>query len=310
MKKLTLNKIIKAFDLEVVCGKDKIDNVIEVYGLNRAGLELTGYYEKGEKSHRLILMSTKEYSYIMNFDEEVRRERYKNLLQKNIPGLITTAKFRDELLFKVGEELGMPILRTAAESTSDFTKDVLDLFDNYFAPQIELHASFVNIFGKGVLLVGESGIGKSELAVDLVKQNHLFVGDDRIVVTKKAGYLYGKSHEILKNLVEVRGIGIIDISKTNGYKVIMEESPVDMVIELSMFKKDGVDDSERLGRNFGTYSILGMQLPYIKIPVASGRNIQTIIETAVAKLKITQSGLYEDDTKLLTDRFREFAENE
>ncbi|AHI52419.1 HPr(Ser) kinase/phosphatase [Spiroplasma culicicola] len=309
MKKLTVEKIKNKFALNILSGFQSLDNIIEVYGLNRAGLELTGYYEDGQKSHRLILMSTKEYNYIMNYDEEERKKRYKNLLSKNIPAVIVTEKFIDKIFFEVGKELDFPILQTNYESTSDFTKDVLDLMDDYFAPSTEMHASFMNIFGKGVIIIGESGIGKSELAMDLVKSNHLFVGDDRIVVAKKSGQLYGRSHEILKNLVEVRGIGIIDIAKTNGYKVIMDESTIDMVIELSIFKKNGVDDSDRLGQGFNTYSILGTEVPYMKIPVSSGRNIQNIIETAVSKLKIIQSGLYKDDATLLTERAMEFSDD-
>ncbi|AOG60035.1 HPr kinase/phosphorylase [Spiroplasma helicoides] len=310
MKKLTLKKIAEKLDLEVLSGEQNIDNIIKVYGINRAGLELTGYFEQGEKSHRLILMSTKEFNYIKNFGENDRRGRYVLLMKKNIPGIVITKKFEDELLIKIAEEMNVPILRTKSDSTSDFTKDILDLMDDYFAPSEEMHASFINIFGKGTLLIGESGIGKSELAMDLIKSNHLFVGDDRIVVTKKAGNLYGRSHPILKNLVEVRGIGIIDVAKTNGYKVIMDESPVDLVVELSIFKKDGVDDSDRLGHVYNTYSILGTDVPYLKIPVSSGRNIQNIIETAVSKLKITLSGLYEDDATLLTERVKEFSDDD
>ncbi len=309
MKKLTLKNLIEKFDLEVLAGLEKIDSQVKVYGLNRAGLELTGYFEEGAKSHRLVLMSTKEYNYIMNFDVKEREGRYRKLLMKDIPGVIITSKFTDEVFFNVAKELNVPVLRTSIESTSDFMHNSLDYMDYFFAPKIEMHASFMNIFGKGVIFIGESGIGKSEIAMDLVKSNHLFVGDDRIVVTKKSGSLFGRSHEILKNLVEVRGIGIIDISKTNGYQVIMEESTVDLVIELSAFKKDGVDDSERLGKDFQSYNILGVDVPYIKIPVSSGRNIPNIIETAVSKLKITQSGLYNDDASLLTERVMAFTDD-
>ncbi|QBQ07290.1 HPr kinase/phosphorylase [Spiroplasma gladiatoris] len=310
MKKVKLRTIVEKLSLETLSGENNLDNIIQVYGLNRAGLELAGNFEEGEKAHRLILMSTKEYSYIMKFSEEERKERYENLLSEHIPGVIITSKFQDKLFLEVGKRLEIPILKTHAESTSDFTKDVLDLLDDYFAPTTEMHASFINIFGKGTLLTGESGIGKSELALELVKSNHLFVGDDRIVITKKAGNLYGKCHPILKNLVEVRGIGIIDVAKTNGYKVIMEQSTVDLIIELSIFKKDGVDDSERLGHDFKTFDILGVKIPYIKIPVSSGRNIQNIVETAVSKLKIALSGLYKDDSDLLTERMREFSDDE
>lgn len=286
-----------------------MDAIIDTYGLNRAGLELTGYFEHGEKSHRLILMSTKEYNYIMQFDEAERRKKYEELLSKKFPGVLITTKFKDELFVKVAQEMDFPVVQ-GGDSTASFTREVLEVLDNYLSPRIEMHASLINVFGKGVIFIGESGIGKSELAMDLVKSNHLFVGDDRIVITKKNGGLFGRSHVILKNLVEVRGIGIIDVAKTNGYKVTMDESPIDLVIELSIFKKNGVDDSERLGHSFQTYKILEHDVPYIKIPVSSGRNIQNIIEVAVSKLKIAQSGLYKDDADLLTERLKEFRDED
>ncbi|ARU92302.1 HPr kinase/phosphorylase [Spiroplasma clarkii] len=307
MKKLTLNKIVSTLNLEIISGADKMDQQIDTYGLNRAGLELTGYFEKGEKSHRLILMSTKELNYIMQFNEQERRARYEQLLSKKFPGILLTTKFTDELFFKIAKEKNFPVV-LGGDSTAILSKAILDILDDFLSPQTEMHASLINVFGKGVIFIGESGIGKSELAMELVKSNHLFVGDDRIVITKKNGSLFGRSHVILKNLVEVRGIGIIDVAKTNGYKVIMDESPIDLVIELSIFKKDGVDDSERLGKSFQTYRILDQNIPYIKIPVSSGRNIQNIIEVAVSKLKISQSGLYKDDADLLTERLQQFRD--
>ncbi|WP_342258675.1 HPr(Ser) kinase/phosphatase [Spiroplasma endosymbiont of Dioctria linearis] len=306
MSKLYAKKIIEEFKLKVVSGQNKLETQIDVYGINRAGLELTGYFESGEKSHRIIVMSTKEYLYIMNFEEKERRLRYQKLFSRNIPLIILTDKFEDNLAIEVAKETDSLLVRTRTESTSDFTQNVLEFMDDYFAPVVEVHASCVNIFGKGVLLIGESGIGKSEITLDLVKTNHLFVGDDRIVITKKSNELYGKSHEILKNLVEVRGIGIVDVSQTNGYQVILEKTKIDLVIELTQFKKNGIDDSERLGTSFATYEILGALVPYIKIPVSSGRNIPNIIEAAVAKLKIKQSGLYKDETEVLSERAIKF----
>ncbi|QHX36317.1 HPr(Ser) kinase/phosphatase [Spiroplasma sp. BIUS-1] len=306
MSKLYAKKIIDFFDLEVVSGEEQINNVIEAYGINRAGLELTGYFEGGTKSHRIVVMSTKEYSYIMNFDEEERKKRYEKLFSRKIPMIIITNKFEDKVVIETAKKLDCLLVRTKNDSTSDFTQNVLEFMDDYFAPLTEVHASCINIFGKGVLLIGESGIGKSEITLDLVKANHLFVGDDRIVITKKSNELYGKSHEILKNLVEVRGIGIVDVSQTNGYQVILEKTKIDLVIELTQFKKNGIDDSERLGNTFAGYEILGVDIPYIKIPVSSGRNIPNIIEAAVAKLKIKQSGLYEDETQVLSERAMKF----
>ncbi|AKU79310.1 HPr(Ser) kinase/phosphatase [Spiroplasma turonicum] len=307
MRILKAKDIITNFGLETLSSNEELlENKVEVYGVNRAGLELAGYFEEGKKSHRIIMMSTKEYQYIMNFNESERKERYKNLFKLNVPLIIITKKFADSLLIDCAKSNKVLVARSSSESTSNFTQTLLEFMDDYFAPTTELHGSLINVFGKGVLLVGESGIGKSEITLDLIKANHLFVGDDRIVVVRKYNELFGKSHEILKNLVEVRGIGIVDVSKTNGYQVIMNDTKIDIVIELSQFKNNGTDDYDRIGSDFQTYSILGAKLPYIKIPVATGRNIPNIIEVAVAKLKLRQNSNYQDEIELIAERTQNY----
>ncbi|KAF5275461.1 hypothetical protein FQR65_LT16679 [Abscondita terminalis] len=232
---------------EVLSGNDKLENEIKISGLNRAGLELAGYFEKGAKTRRLVFLSTKESGYIMQFDEKVRREKYNAIMKIGSPAIIITPKFTDKTVIEVALENKFPILRTKEEDTGNIMKKILEYTDVFFAEQIELHATLMQIFGKGVLLTGESGIGKSEIALELINSNHLFVGDDRIVVTKMGEILIGKCHPILLNLVEVRGVGIIDVSKTQGYQSIIDETKIDLVIELVHFKKDGIDDSDRLG---------------------------------------------------------------
>lgn len=300
--KLFVKKLVERFEFEILGGAEHLQNEIKVYGLNRAGLELAGYFETGDKARRLILMSTKESTYIKNFNESERRERYKNLMDSGIPGIVLTKKFKDDVVIEVAKECGTPIFRSQRDSTSELSQEILDFMDEYFAPQTEIHGSLVNIFGKGTLIIGESGIGKSEITMDLLKSNHLFVGDDRIVATKKANKIFGKSHDILKNLVEVRGVGIINVAQTHGYQLIMNETPIDLVVELKIFKADGVDDSDRLGNQFDQYSILGSKIPHIKIPVSSGRNISNIVETAIAKLKISESGEYSNPIDLISER--------
>ncbi|ASP27835.1 HPr kinase/phosphorylase [Spiroplasma corruscae] len=309
MRKLKVKDIINNFNLEILSNNDLMkERVIEVYGVNRAGLELAGYFEEGQKAHRVIMMSTKEYQYIMNFKPEDRIDRYKNLFRQNVPLIIVTKKFEDDLLIQTAVKENVLIVRSESDSTSNFTQNLLEFMDDYFAPSIEVHGSLVNVFGKGVLLIGESGIGKSEITLDLIKANHLFVGDDRIVVVRKFNELYGKSHEILKNLVEVRGIGIVDVSKTNGYQVIMNDTKIDLVIELSQFKNNGSDEYDRIGSDFQMYPLLEAEVPYIKVPVATGRNIPNIIEVAVAKLKLKQNSQYQDEIDIITERAMKYSD--
>src|SRR5699024_5307245 len=171
------------------------------------------------------------------------------------------------------------------DSTSELSREILEFMDEFFAPSEEIHGSLVNVFGKGVLIKGASGIGKSEITLDLVKKNHLFVGDDRIVMKRKANKIYGRSHPILANMVEVRGIGIMNMAEAHGQQIIMDETTIDIVIELSHFETGSVDNYERIGREFENIKVLGTKIPYIKIPVSSGRNVANIVETAVSQLK-------------------------
>ncbi|WP_026389362.1 HPr(Ser) kinase/phosphatase [[Acholeplasma] multilocale] len=303
MGKIAIKNLVDNFDFKVLSGESKINNKIHVYGLNRAGLELTGFYgKKGTGHKRAILMSSKENQYMSQFDDATKRAKYNDLLTSGAPLVIVTQKFDDQILVDVANELDFPLLSIDYPSTSELTQRILDLYDDYFAPSEEVHGSLVNIFGKGIMVIGQSGIGKSEITLELVKHNHLFVGDDRIILTNKGNKIFGKSHPILKNLVEVRGIGIIDVSKTNGYQIIMDETPLDMVIELFKFGTNGVDDSERIGREPALKNVLGVNVPHMKIPVSSGRNISNIIESAVAQLKINQSDDKVDIIELMNQR--------
>jgi HPr kinase/phosphorylase len=312
VKKLTIKTLMDHFGLEVISGEKHLDNEITVYGLNRAGLELTGFFSPSDdrKHKRAVMMSSKENFYMNQFDEQTKHDKYAAVMKSGAPVILITNKFVDQTLIAVAKELDFPLLCTNYPSTSELTQKILDLFDEYFAPTEEVHASLINIFGKGILITGESGIGKSEISLELIKNNHLFVGDDRIVLTNKGSRIYGKSHPVLRNLVEVRGIGIIDVSKTNGYKIIMQETTLDMIIELFKFGSDGIDSSERLGRETTNKKVLGVDIPHLKIPVSSGRNIANIIESAVAQLKINQSDVTEDIISLMNKRILEINEEQ
>jgi HPr kinase/phosphorylase len=309
-KKIKLKDLIEQFELDVVTGQDNLENEIAIYGLNRAGLELSGFFEEGTNGHRLILMSTKEYTFMQNFDEDERYARYEALIHWGIPGIIITKKFKDDVLLKVAEANNFPLVKTNMDSTSEFSRELLEFMDEFFAPSEEIHGSLVNIFGKGVLIKGASGIGKSEITLDLVKKNHMFVGDDRIVLKRKANKIFGRSHPIIANMVEVRGIGIINIAETYGFQIIMEESPIDLIIELSHFELNNGDNYERIGRSFETVKILGTKIPYIKIPVSSGRNIANIVETAVSQLKLIQTPGFKRPVDIIDKRLRKFNEGD
>jgi len=310
MSKLTLGSLAKTFNMKVLSGADKLKTTpINVYGLNRAGLELTGYIDSSSNKRRVVLMSSKESGYMSQFDHDQKVAKYKKLIESNIPGIILTQKFQDvETLTEVAQASDFPVLQINAPSTSELTQQILDYYDNFFAPQEEIHGSLVNIFGKGVIITGKSGIGKSEMVLDLINNNHLFVADDRVVLTNKSSTIYGEAHPVLKNLIEVRGIGIMDLAKTNGAKTIMPKTTVDLLVELVDFKENGIDDSERLGTSYDTHEFLGVKIPYIKIPVSAGRNLANVVESAVAQLKLQESGTADNIVELMDTRIKQEQE--
>ncbi|KNG79630.1 HPr(Ser) kinase/phosphatase [Mycoplasma sp. HU2014] len=312
MKKISIKKLIDNLNLdyEILAGENNLDNEIKSCGINRAGLELAGFFrELDDQTHRrAVLLSTKEQQYMSMFDKETRMKKYTDLINANPPLIIITKNFDDEVLVDIAKKLNKPLVKILYESTAQLIRRFLDVYDTFFCPTTEEHATLLNIFGKGVLIKGKSGIGKSEIALELVKNNHLFVGDDRIILTKKSNTIFGKSHPILKNLIEVRGIGIFDIAKASGYQIIMEESPVDLVIDLVPFKENGVDSTERLGFEWNETDILGVKVKHISIPVSAGRSITNIIQAAVGQFKINQSDQAENIDDLLEKRTMKFIE--
>ncbi|WP_342268944.1 HPr(Ser) kinase/phosphatase [Spiroplasma endosymbiont of Aspidapion aeneum] len=304
---LTVKNIKNNFNLDVLVNEKNLDRQIFTYGINRAGLELTGYFyaNASSKSKRLIVISTKEYGYMNQFNETIRIEKYESLLKYDIPCIIITPKFKDKMLIEVAKKFNVPILRTKIESTSDFTQMLLDYMDEFFTQSCEVHGTLVNVYGKGVLIIGKSGIGKSEISMELVSRNHLFVGDDRIILNRKYGQIYGKCHPILQNFVEIRGLGIMDIKEIMGHKVILNSSPIDIVIELEHFNSKDFDDYERLGCDFEKREFIGINVPYIKVPVSSGRNTSLIIESAVGKLKLMLKDDYVSPITIINKRIFE-----
>ncbi|AGM25738.1 HPr kinase/phosphorylase [Spiroplasma syrphidicola EA-1] len=307
MAKFTVQDIIDKFKYELLVGADNLSREIKVYGINRPGLELAGFDpEKDNLNRRVILLSNKEQMYVQTLSEEIRRARYEFILNENIPLVILTEKFTDPLLLEIARTHQCPVARATGITTSRLYQTLLEYFDEYFSPTYEEHGSLINIFGKGVLLIGKSGIGKSEITLELVKKNHLFVGDDRIVIQQRNNKLFGRSHEILKNLIEVRGLGILDLSKIYGLQILLEETTVDLVIELILLDNEEYKTIDRLGAKYNYTTILETKVPIIKIPVTYGRSVSELVETAVSKLKLEEAGF--SSLKLLEQQFKKYSE--
>ena len=248
--------------------------------INRPALQLAGYYEHFD-SDRVQLIGQVEYSYLMSLTLAKRRRVWKNLLMTQPPCLIICrglTPFQDPNTMKVAVECGVPIFRTQA-ATTDFMAELMRYLSYELAPRITMHGVLVDIYGEGVLILGESGIGKSEAALELIRRGHRLVADDVVEIKRISDVeLLGYGPEVIRHFIELRGIGIMDARQLYGVEAIKTEQTIDMVINLELWNPEKQYD--RLGLNERTISILGNPVVCYNIPIRPGRNLAVIAETA------------------------------
>lgn len=296
MSDLSVSEVVTKFNLITLYVNPKVpitERIISNIGTNRGGLELTGFKTKQiSRSHRIILLSSKESEYISSLAKTEFKNHFANILEDHIPAIFVTPnfKFKKELC-ACAKELNstVPIIEVLF-FTSEFAATISTYIVERLAEAKRLHATLVNIFGYGVLITGESGIGKSETTLDLLRNGHLFIGDDSIDILKINNKVVGKVNPIIKNLIEIRGIGILDITKMYGYHVIMHESQINLIINLIRIENDGWSKVDRLGDHDNFELFFEVKVPKITIPVSPGRNLADLIEAAVISLKLKNEG--------------------
>ena len=265
-----LKKIADEFKLETIYvpeGWEKI--LIKSPDVSRPGLALGG----------IQLVGNAESEYLGFATHEEREEKLDALFAKEIPALIVTTSLPvfDEML-RAAEKYSVPLFRTAQKS-SEFQAALIASLNIYLAPRITRHGVLVEVYGEGILMLGESGVGKSETAIELVKRGHRFIADDAVEIKKvSAKTLVGSSPEIIRHFIELRGIGIVDVRRLFGMGAVKETEKIDMVIKLEQWDKNKVYD--RLGLEQETTNILGIEVPTTTIPVRPGRNLAIILEIA------------------------------
>ena len=274
-----LSKLIEDFKLEkVYTTGDCAERNITTPDVNRPSLQLTGFYDYFD-NERLQVLGMVEYTYLSKISHEERMERLEMLFSKKIPALVVT---RNQELFEGMSELAeiynVPILRTKY-STSRFMSAVIAWLNKELAPRITRHGVLVEVYGEGILILGESGVGKSETAVELIKRGHRLVADDAVDIRKvSAKTLVGSSPEIIRHFIELRGIGIVDVKKIFGMGAVKDTESINLVINLEAWQKG--KNYERLGLDSEVTNILGIDIPSLTIPVRPGRNLAVIIEIA------------------------------
>jgi HPr kinase/phosphorylase len=299
MTPITLLDVIKEFGLEIVTEYGNMNEIrISVADVTRPGLQLAGHFDHFGPDRIQILGNT-ETAYLEKLSSEERLGRLDALFAKGIPCLILT---RNHLampeLIAGSKKYSIPVLRTA-DITASFTSSLVKYLNVELAPRSSLHGVLVEVYGEGILILGESGVGKSETALEIVKRGHRLIADDLVEVRRVSEKtLLGRAPEIIRHLIEIRGIGILDVKELFGVSAVKMQENVDFVINLELW--DEKKSYERLGVHEETTEILGINVPSITIPVRPGRNLAIIVE--VAAINFRQKKMGYNAAKALTDR--------
>lgn len=283
-----LPELVESLNLEVLhCGADYDTALVGIKDVNRPGMQLLGSFHYFDE-RRLQVIGMAETKMLEGLSSEDRQKAFEGLFAYQIPALVIA---RDLEVFPECLEMARKYQRTllhTEDTTVDFTTQVIEILSQRLAPSITRHGVLLDIYGEGVLITGESGVGKSETAIELVKRGHRLVADDAVEIRRVANQLIGKAPELIRHYIELRGIGVIDVQQLFGMSAVKLESQIDLVVYLERWQEDKFYD--RLGLDEEKVDILGMKLPILTIPVQPGRNLAAIVEVAAMNNRAKKYG--------------------
>jgi HPr kinase/phosphorylase len=295
MASITVEELLKdqeeELKLKLIAGKEGLKRKIPDPDINRPGLEITGHF-KYFAHRRIQVLGKREILYLSELSRKTRKQRLKKFSPyKWIPCFIVTRSIKVlPELRDLAEKTGIPLFRTSM-ATALFISRLTIYLKGKLSRRIILHGTLVDVYGLGILILGESGIGKSEVALELVKRGHRLVADDAIVIQRDVeGMLMGGCAELIKHCMEIRGLGVIDIKELFGAGAVEDESKIELVMNLKEWKEE--EDYDRLGLREETQEILRAKVPRITIPVGPGRNLAVIIEVAAMNERLKKMGHY------------------
>jgi len=274
-----LSKVIDEFHLEAIYLPDLPENIkISCSRVNRPGLQMVGFYDHYEED-RLQIIGKVEHLFISRLEPEERSRRLDDFFRSSPVGVIITSSIEiSQEMVSIAEKYKVPLMRTA-ERTSEFMAALIAYLNVQLGPRMTRHGVLVEVYGEGVLLLGDSGIGKSETAIELVKRGHRLIADDAVEIKRvSATTLVGRAPEIIRHYVELRGVGIVDVRRLFGMGAVKETEKIDLVINLENWQDGKMYD--RLGLEESTMDLLGIKVPMIVLPVCPGRNLSVVIEVA------------------------------
>lgn len=276
-----VTKLIDKFNLEVLVKGDE-NQEINVSDINRPGLQFSGFYNYFDNK-RVQVLGKAEWSFLDAMNEGIRRKRLKKFFQFKVPCLIISRNLppHKELL-EYAIKNNIWLIRANIVTTKLINK-IMNYLDYELAPETRVHGVLVDVYGLGILIIGESGIGKSETALELIKRGHRLVADDAVDIKEIDGRLRGSSPYITKGMLEVRGMGIIDVPALYGISSVLDSKTIHLVISLEQWKMD--KDYDRLGVEKKYTNILDVNVRHIVVPIRPGRNIAVIIEAAAVNYR-------------------------
>ena len=277
--KIALSKIVDEFQFEKLYESKNYDEVeIGCTDVNRPALQMIGFYDYFD-NERIQVLGKVELTYLEQFGYEKRYSLLKPLFESGIPALIITRGMQvGPEVFELAEKCDLTVLRTE-ESTSDLMSALISYLKVQIAPRITRHGVLVEVYGEGILIMGDSGVGKSEAAIELLKRGHRLVADDAVEIKRVSNKtLVGSAPEIIRHFVELRGIGVIDVKEIFGVGTVKDTESINLVIHLEQWQEGKQYD--RLGMVEEYTNIMGINVPSMTVPVKIGRNIAVIIEVA------------------------------
>ena len=276
---IPVTKMIEEFELEIIYEASDMDSIlIGTSDINRPGLQMAGFFDYFD-DQRIQVMGKVEFTYLEQFGTDEREKRLDPFFAHPFPVLVITRgqQVLPEMI-ELAEKYGRTLLRTEL-GTSEFMSALIRYLNVQIAPRRTRHGVLVEVYGEGILIMGESGVGKSETAIELVKRGHRLVADDAVEIKRVSDKtLVGTSPEIIRHFVELRGIGIIDVKEIFGIGAVKDTESIDMIIHLEPWV-DG-RNYDRLGMVDEYTNIMGINVPSLTIPVKLGRNLAVIVEVA------------------------------
>ncbi|HJB95190.1 MAG TPA: HPr(Ser) kinase/phosphatase [Candidatus Mediterraneibacter intestinigallinarum] len=286
---IKLSEIIEKMNLKNLTPEvDMVEKEVNVPDVNRPALQLAGFYDRFD-SNRVQIIGNVEYRYVQTLSEEEREKTYETLLSHPLPCIVFCRGIvPEESFMKKAVAHGVPIFNTVKQ-TSDFMAEIIRWMNVRLAPCISIHGVLVDVYGVGVLIMGESGIGKSEAALELIKRGHRLVTDDVVEIRKVSDEtLVGTAPDITKHFIELRGIGIVDVRSMFGVQSVRETQNIDLVITLEDWSRD--KEYDRLGLEEEYTEFLGNKVVCHRIPIRPGRNLAIIVESAAVNHRQKQMG--------------------